>query len=667
VIQQYLYNTTTVPKRNITAATAATKIWSSGWCQKLEGEKEVRPTLHKLLSCQLEPNRISLVVAMSGTQGISVEDPRVSTSVDNVVEGSNAWTEVSMLDAASLLNSSQASIIDFVAKSHSTVLNWWWTSADPDIECVTTTCGRFVQEEETVAGSNTAHGMPTLVTTSLVLDDQSSLDSKSQASTSSNERQPNPQQAALTGNTPSNQPRGRPLRSQDQNHLVEGESSDQQCDMQRQASRVSDTHRPQPKTLLDGMNETTAVPVGRQFSFEGEPCLKGKFTKATSGVTETSNGSSTGSSSVGSLDSPDEPKSPFKDNSWKEKWAQFVRKIGDAITWFITACALLAARNPYFCIGTTTLIAFTMIVAGYLTNFQLVVDNTELWPPRNSFSYQQSNWYYDESEFNYDPRNIDLVIHANGGNVLTRNGVEHVFKAMNVIQSMENYQQGCQWADLVGDEYRVGQCHEHSVADFWNRNIYQLVRNAQSDEEIREAMSAAAYPNGESVDLPRIIGNAERDENGTLIRAESFLVEFDLPWSEETIEFELETLNALLELKEQWKSDENNPFELEFMAYRSYEDEFLRAILLDLPLLPAVFVVVCLFCCLVFWRNDKVQSRCLLGVGAVVCTLLGIMASHGLMFLCGIPFTTSTTMLPFLMFGKSFSSQWQRFGAEILT
>ncbi|CAB9522284.1 Pick C1-like protein 1 [Seminavis robusta] len=414
-----------------------------------------------------------------------------------------------------------------------------------------------------------------------------------------------------------------------------------------------------PSGLIDILKDPSSVL--HELIFDKEDLVRAKkgtsvVTTATANLTCTA--TDTDSSSSGS--SPqylhsqignDRHQEPDDSNSsCRDEWAGFVRRIGKLITIFLTACAGVAARNPHRCIAWTTLLSLTLVVVGCLTNFTLVLDNTELWPPHSSFAYQQMLWFYD-SDFNFDYRNVDLVIHAEGANVLTQAGVSRVFEAMSVVQGMENYQEGCRWAELVGDSYHVGECHEHSVTDFWNRSNFVFEQETQSDEQARLTMSVPSYPSGETVDLSRIIGNAKKDKNGTLTTGEAFLVEFDLPWSLETAEFELIAVNALLELKEKWKAEDSNPFRLEVVAYRSYEDEFMRAIILDLPLLPAVFVVVCLFCCLVFWRYDKVHSRCLLGIGAVVCILLSIMASHGLMFLCGVPFTTSTSMLPFLMFG----------------
>ena len=50
------------------------------------------------------------------------------------------------------------------------------------------------------------------------------------------------------------------------------------------------------------------------------------------------------------------------------------------------------------------------------------------------------------------------------------------------------------------------------------------------------------------------------------------------------------------------------------------------------------------------WRNP-VESRCALGLGAVVAVLLSIVSAYGLMFIVGVPFTSMTQLLPFILFG----------------
>mmetsp|Transcript_2100 Transcript_2100/g.5182 ORF Transcript_2100/g.5182 Transcript_2100/m.5182 type:complete len:105 (+) Transcript_2100:1283-1597(+) len=57
------------------------------------------------------------------------------------------------------------------------------------------------------------------------------------------------------------------------------------------------------------------------------------------------------------------------------------------------------------------------------------------------------------------------------------------------------------------------------------------------------------------------------------------------------------------------------------------------------------------FTSLFFARGHPIYSRSLLGFSAVVSVLLSIMSGFGLMFCCGVPFTSMSQLLPFVMFG----------------
>jgi hypothetical protein len=48
-----------------------------------------------------------------------------------------------------------------------------------------------------------------------------------------------------------------------------------------------------------------------------------------------------------------------------------------------------------------------------------------------------------------------------------------------------------------------------------------------------------------------------------------------------------------------------------------------------------IFVVMSIFACSYFFKWDRVQSRSLLGFGAVICVLLSIITSFGLLFIIG--------------------------------
>jgi Niemann-Pick C1 protein len=70
-----------------------------------------------------------------------------------------------------------------------------------------------------------------------------------------------------------------------------------------------------------------------------------------------------------------------------------------------------------------------------------------------------------------------------------------------------------------------------------------------------------------------------------------------------------------------------------------------------------------IFTSLVFFKRHKVHSRSLLGVGAVTSVLLSMVSSYGFMFLCGVPFTSVTQLLPFVMFGVGLDDAYIIMGA----
>jgi Niemann-Pick C1 protein len=69
------------------------------------------------------------------------------------------------------------------------------------------------------------------------------------------------------------------------------------------------------------------------------------------------------------------------------------------------------------------------------------------------------------------------------------------------------------------------------------------------------------------------------------------------------------------------------------------------------------------FTSLVFTQRHKVHSRSLLGIGAVVSVLLSIVSGFGFMFLCGVPFSPITQLLPFVMLGIGLDDSFVIMGA----
>lgn len=124
----------------------------------------------------------------------------------------------------------------------------------------------------------------------------------------------------------------------------------------------------------------------------------------------------------------------------------------------------------------------------------------------------------------------------------------------------------------------------------------------------------------------------------------------ELPAVPEANIFEKALLDVVIDdIRVEWQQEQGNTFRLEGQASRTLSDEFTRAIEDDVTLLPIVFIVMGTFTCAVFWKRDTVKSRTMLGLGAVISVLLAVLSGYGLMFAFGVPFTSMTPLLPFIV------------------
>jgi Niemann-Pick C1 protein len=251
------------------------------------------------------------------------------------------------------------------------------------------------------------------------------------------------------------------------------------------------------------------------------------------------------------------------------------------------------------------------------------------------------------------------MVHKDGGNLLqegsAREGVQRLFQAFDLVRNVEGYDELCYKQEhAVWDQGRGNySCPLHSITTFWNQSSAVFQDEIDTDEETVEALSALYYPSGKKVDRKTIMGHVTQvsPDNALLVSAKSYVTIFQLtPIDDESEPVEKRMIDELLDLKEQWAA-EGTPFQVELDAERSFSDEFNRAITKDLPLIPIVFVIMSVMCILIFSRRDRVQSRGAVGLGATVTVLLSMMASYGLLFVCGVPFSFLTQILPFIMFG----------------
>ena len=335
--------------------------------------------------------------------------------------------------------------------------------------------------------------------------------------------------------------------------------------------------------------------------------------------------------------------------TFSQRWTKFIKAVTFPILEGIQKLTRASALNPKITISTVVFISVGVLVIGLFTGFELVTDEGLLWTPTGSYPSVHSKWIDETSGFPIESRDMVFVFHAGGANdILTKENGMKIFQVIDAITTLPDY-------DAVCARDASGTCPKSGVTKFWNHSSSIFETSVASDQDYIEQISILTYPDdGTPVSVDDIFGNAQRDpSSGLLTSAQSYVVSIQFPEDADgdtvsSEEFESKALDVVFDFQEQWK---NEAFKVETFAERSFSDEFERAIVSDIPLVPIVFVLMGIFTCIIFFKRDKVQSRSLLGFMSVVSIFLSIMAGYGLMFVCGISFTSMTQILPFVFFG----------------
>lgn len=333
------------------------------------------------------------------------------------------------------------------------------------------------------------------------------------------------------------------------------------------------------------------------------------------------------------------------------KWAGIIKVLHKPIIDALVALASVSVRNAKKTVAFIVALSLGAMAIGLLTNFNIDVDEDTLWAPRGSRPVNNFNWIEDQSGFPLTPRNFRIAVHSNGENVLGYEGVLRVFRALDTIRDTAGYAELCQAGSIQLDD-GTSTCRLVSVATYWNNSLELFQDSVESDEQTVAILTQNTYPDGSPVDRDAIMGSAEFDDHGTLSKSPIYMIDIQLPRGENddddpADDFEDIALENIKELQDAWVAESGNRFRLEYFADRSFADEFERAIINDIGLVPIVFIIMSVFTSMVFFKWNKVQSRSTLGFGAVCCVLLAIMAGYGLLFICGTPFTSMTQILPF--------------------
>lgn len=354
------------------------------------------------------------------------------------------------------------------------------------------------------------------------------------------------------------------------------------------------------------------------------------------------------------------------ETTFSERWTALVKKFHRPIINIIRFITDRSVRYPRTTMSVVTFTSILLVLVGLLTNFNVNVDEDTIWTPRGSQAEQDWNWLRTESGFAEEPRLFVLMFHNHGENVIGKKQVERIFQVVDAIRSVSGYEEMCSQSGYT-NSWGMTTCRLEGVVNFWNASLSIFHDKVQSDFDAIQQMSAESFPNMFPVAEDVFFGFPKRDSSGVLTSAISYSIFLQFPHVSSAAGVETRALDAVLDLSNSWRKSHDNFLTVEVAAHRSFADEFTRAIIMDIPLVPIVFLMMSGFTYLVFYQRHKVLSRGFLGINAVVSVLLAIAAAYGMMFIAGVPFTSITQMLPFILFGIGLDDSFIIMGAYVRT
>mmetsp|Transcript_30782 Transcript_30782/g.46689 ORF Transcript_30782/g.46689 Transcript_30782/m.46689 type:complete len:912 (-) Transcript_30782:62-2797(-) len=341
-------------------------------------------------------------------------------------------------------------------------------------------------------------------------------------------------------------------------------------------------------------------------------------------------------------------------HTWEQWTGHITKPLLAALVWL----AKLSAKHPWTTVFFSVLTAFSFITIGILTNFDFVTDTGIMWTPEGSNTKFHGDWLYsEESGFPLPIRPIEILIHANGKNILGVEAVQRAFDALDVVRfGTPDYDIICSLSGKQDDR----DCPISSPTGFWSNHNRSLFESTiETDDEAIFELSKLNFANGARVSRGSIYGEANPplpeslgDEETLLESVSVMRLKIDLPAEVgETLKFERTVVDNILSLQDEWDNVAGNILVIEVLTRSSFDNELNRGASADVPFIALAFNTMGIFCAIVLAKWDKVKSQSLLGVGAVVTIMLAILTGYGLNFILGTPFTPIVQIFPYVMVG----------------
>ncbi|CBN79522.1 similar to Patched domain-containing protein 3 [Ectocarpus siliculosus] len=255
-----------------------------------------------------------------------------------------------------------------------------------------------------------------------------------------------------------------------------------------------------------------------------------------------------------------------------------------------------------------------------------------------------------------------------GGNVLTKASVDMLWDLNSRVMLVET-ESGNTYTDLCTTDADGVTCKQpfRGITRFWGNDFDIYEAAATSDADVLAAINMDTYPDGQAVSLEAVFGNSlTYDATGSsVVSAGVFMQSYELELTAnddeefwEVRQWESlfhELVEGIMEEQEDGGGDDDVGaiFNLRYFTGRSIDDALAASVSGETFLFGITYTTMIVFITVILGKcgEGPVRRRSWLGVAGVGFIISAGVAAYGLNSAFGVPFTTLSQVLPFILVG----------------
>jgi len=274
-----------------------------------------------------------------------------------------------------------------------------------------------------------------------------------------------------------------------------------------------------------------------------------------------------------------------------------------------------------------------------------VTEAQQLWTPQDTLSQRSDKWVREVFRDSIIRRQDFLVV-SDGDNVLTKATFDQLWELDDLLRD------GLQAGDLKYSDVckKVGtNCLTSGALGFWGFDKAKYNDEVNSDADLLRAISSDTYSNGGKVDREILFSqDLAVDSSDNVLSATAIRMQLFSEETKDAITWETE---AIKQLPQALKKLNLVDIKVHYLFQESIDIELAKSVNADILLVIAGYVLMCTYTGLVLFRCSATRNRAAISIVGVVSVVLGIFSGFGICAYLGVPFSSLTSTLPFILLG----------------